>query len=1295
MLAKTNATAASGNVTIGDGVGTDILQIAGTGGNQIADNSVVTFNGVGANAGILRLSGLNETVAGLASSGGAGIIENEGGAATTSTLTVNIADVRNYSGVLRDGDGVGGDGSLALTKTGAGTLILSGTTTHSGPTIVTAGTLTVDGTVGAPTTITLTNASLNGSGTVAAQVQVGTGGNVGGTGTFTGTVNLLNSGVLSGNGTLATVNAGSGSRISPGGATAVGTLNIAQLNLAPGALLDFEFGATSDLLNITNPGGLAINGGAFNVFATGGTTPLLTNGNYTLLDYTGSFTGSLNNLSISNSQVGKFYSLANEAATTSIVLTVADALVTEWNGGAADGKWTTGGNWTAGTPNVPGAVAKFGPIPASATSVAVDGPKTVGGILFDNVASYTVTGGAADTITLNNGVAAATITTATGSHTISAPVVLATSANASTAAGTTLTFSGNISGERPFIASGGGTTILTGTNTFSTTTVAGGTLRVGNGGTSGTLGTGDITVENGAALVFNRSDSFALPNNISGAGAQITKLGAGTLTLSGVNTFATANGSGLNLNEGTVKLGSANALAAGVVLGFNGGTLDLNGNDVTSSFLTGTSGTITDTSATAGTTLLTVNQSAATNYGGTIGNGAGRTVAVTKAGTGTLTLSGNNTFTGPLTIRAGAVIAAASAGGPSIVSNITLGDGSSPVFLIAGSLEQQFGPSTVLKYDSGSVNAKFQLRGSSQTLAGLDSTADSTVTLAIIQNDEAGTPGYSSAPGPATLTLDTATDHSFTGLIRSNNGGGLHLVKEGVGTQTIRNALVQTNNISSVTVNAGKLVLDYVTNGANTNTFLSGAAGAAPVPFTLNEGGTLALDGTVVIPGVVTNAEGIVTSVGVTISGTGTLLKQGTGSARINSANTFTGDLVLDSGILEVGHDQALGDATALITINGGNLRAASATREIPNPVLINGDFTLGRQTNLNGDITLGANVTLTANNPDGTFNTTSALGNVSGPFSLTIQQGSFAMGTGAIILNGENTNTGGTTIASGRVNVNGTLANAPLTVNGGELNLNNLEQSIANFSGTGGRVNLGIAGTLTVNQSIAGTFAGVLGGDGAIVKKGPASLTLGGNSNTYFGSLEVSEGPLILNGSISGAVSVNGPTAVFGGSGMAGPLAVANGGVVDPGSAAPANLSVVGDVTFAAGTRLRLDLDTPLAGAGYDQLSLSGVANLGGATLSLGGSYTTNAGAVGDLFFIVINNGFEGINGTFGGLPEGSLVTSGSGQVFQLTYTADADLLSFTNGNDVALMAIPEPGSTALLLGGSGLLLGFRRRRK
>src|SRR5690606_27912035 len=82
------------------------------------------------------------------------------------------------------------------------------------------------------------------------------------------------------------------------------------------------------------------------------------------------------------------------------------------------------------------------------------------------------------------------------------------------------------------------TWVLAGTNGYTGTTgVFSGTLQVGNGGTTGTLGTGAVSIVNaGATLSFNRSDTLTVANNISGAGV-LKQIGSGTLVLSGTNTY--------------------------------------------------------------------------------------------------------------------------------------------------------------------------------------------------------------------------------------------------------------------------------------------------------------------------------------------------------------------------------------------------------------------------------------------------------------------------------------------------------------------------------------------------------------------------------------------------------------------------------------------------------------------------------------------------------------------------------------------------------------------------------------
>src|SRR5262249_17860186 len=105
----------------------------------------------------------------------------------------------------------------------------------------------------------------------------------------------------------------------------------------------------------------------------------------------------------------------------------------------------------------------------------------------------------------------ATINNLTGSGT------LASGANAGQA--TTInkgTFDGAIIGLGAVTKETAGTLTLTGNNSYSgITTVNGGTLQIGSGGTSGTLGNGgNVVMANNSILVFNRSDVVTVGNQI-------------------------------------------------------------------------------------------------------------------------------------------------------------------------------------------------------------------------------------------------------------------------------------------------------------------------------------------------------------------------------------------------------------------------------------------------------------------------------------------------------------------------------------------------------------------------------------------------------------------------------------------------------------------------------------------------------------------------------------------------------------------------------------------------------------
>jgi autotransporter-associated beta strand protein len=108
-------------------------------------------------------------------------------------------------------------------------------------------------------------------------------------------------------------------------------------------------------------------------------------------------------------------------------------------------------------------------------------------------------------------------------------------------------------------------------NTYTgTTTISAGSLVIGNGGTLGSLGSGNVI--NNAALTLNRSDSFSVGNTISGAGS-LTKLGAGTTTLGGANTYK----GDTTISNGVLKAGGNGVMSADSIVRVRAGSFDLNG----------------------------------------------------------------------------------------------------------------------------------------------------------------------------------------------------------------------------------------------------------------------------------------------------------------------------------------------------------------------------------------------------------------------------------------------------------------------------------------------------------------------------------------------------------------------------------------------------------------------------------------------------------------------------------------------------------------------------------------------
>jgi autotransporter-associated beta strand protein len=566
---------------------------------------------------------------------------------------------------------------------------------------------------------------------------------------------------------------------------------------------------------------------------------------------------------------------------------------------------------------------------------------------------------------------------------------------------------------------------------------------------SATAGNATITTGNGSQTLFRGNSTAANAQLIVNAGGSLAfqvSSTAGSATINATNAFITfednstagnaaitANGTGSVDFSGTIGPNSDNKISAGSIAGST--TFFLGGNQLTvgsNNLSTTVSGTIED--------------------GGSFG---GTGASLVKIGTGTLTLSGVNTYSGGTTINGGAI---------AVSADNNLGAATGGLTLDGGSLQTTgtFSSARAVTLNAGG--------GTFNTNAGTALTLTSAVT---------GSGGLTKAGG-GTLTLLAANTYSGGTTV---NAGTLQL---GPGGSLAAG--------SALAINGGIFSL----NGNNqTVGTISGTGG-----------------GIVLGNGTLTMGDGSNTTLAAVISGAGGVIKQGGGILNLTGANTYTGPTSVMAGTLAVNGSLA-GNVTvgAAGTLGGNGTIAGLVTN---NGTIAPGN-SIGLLT-VNGSFVQSAGsiyqVELNAAGQNDRINVTGAPGTAviqGGTVQVLAAGGTYGKSTTYTILNA----TGGVSGAYAGVTSNLAFLTPSLAYDANNVFLT---LSIAsNAFSFGGRTPNQKAVGVSLDQSFptaTGDFAAVLGViAGLSGEEGPAALNkISGQPYADFGTMNTNNSMLFMN---------------------------------------------------------------------------------------------------------------------------------------------------------------------------------------
>ena len=505
------------------------------------------------------------------------------------------------------------------------------------------------------------------------------------------------------------------------------------------------------------------------------------------------------------------------------------------------------------------------------------------------------------------------------------------------------------------------------------------------GSVSGT-GSGTITSSVAGAITLTIGDSSSVTyagiiKNGSGT-LSVTKIGSGIETLSGSNQFTGA----LSISAGTLQYGANDVIADTVpVTVASGATYDTGGFSDTVAALIG-AGNVSLGSGLTGT-LTAGGNNASTTYSGTMSGTGG----FTKAGSGTLTLSGANTYQGTTTIAAGTLLMAnAKALGSSSGSATFVQSGAT--LDISG---QTVDPTELLNITGTGVGGNGALVN--------NGAAGGLVTQVFVS-------GSATIGGNTRFDFKNGSSPSVTGYIHSGTsttptpGTTFDLTKVGSAEDVI--SVPDDADLNNINVNVGRLTFDTGGTMGKTSGTMSIASGAIGSLYsggtntnvknvTVSSGGTLLGAGaaaanvdilgdattTLTLLGTATIQSDVIFTIASKVTGTPTTtVKTGTGTLTLtNTTNDYTGTISISAGIFDAVNVASTGSTDGAIIVNGGTLQW-DGTYQFPSTKVLtisgSGQGGIGAINKVNGSGTLSQNIT---------YNPTATIGNSTAATKLTL----------------------------------------------------------------------------------------------------------------------------------------------------------------------------------------------------------------------------------------------------------------------------------------------------------------------